>query len=468
MPPSTSRVTASRRASSPSPMRIFPCRSRMTTSPTCALDDLHGGLLPGCKCLRKARTLAQGPIGVNQRPSPDVASPPRRVLACPTDGLPGTPPRPGRGRRPPRRPARRRRAAHPPGRGPGRPARPRPDHPAGRSPPIRARAARAGPRPRGCRIAAVRRRDREREAALRAYLERAAPRGVTPTRPRAHLAIPLLWAALQVTPGRFDGFVAGAPRPPPPAPCAPPCAGSACGPGSSRISSFMLMLTPRPRWAMTASSSSRTAASTPIPRRRELAEIALLTAESARAFLRVPPRVALLSFSTRGSADHPRARKVAEAARIVKARRPTCCADGELQARRGAGARGGAQGKATGQPARRAGQRARLPRPRRGQHRLQAGGAAGRGAGAGPASCRVSPSPRTTSRGAARWTTSWTSSPSRPCRPRRATRRGRAPEATPADRPATGPGDERPRARRSRSYAAGSTLCSRRAVPVSA
>jgi phosphate acetyltransferase len=69
----------------------------------------------------------------------------------------------------------------------------------------------------------------------------------------------------------------------------------------------------------------------PDPTARELAEIALLAAESARGFLQAPPRVALLSFSTRGSADHPRSRKVAEAAKMVHAQDPDLRADGELQ-----------------------------------------------------------------------------------------------------------------------------------------
>ena len=62
------------------------------------------------------------------------------------------------------------------------------------------------------------------------------------------------------------------------------------------------------------------------------AEIPIAAAENARRFLSDPPRVALLSFSTKGSARHPLVEKVAEALRIVRARAPRLSVDGELQA----------------------------------------------------------------------------------------------------------------------------------------
>ncbi|TVQ27078.1 MAG: phosphate acetyltransferase [Spirochaetaceae bacterium] len=73
-------------------------------------------------------------------------------------------------------------------------------------------------------------------------------------------------------------------------------------------------------------------ATIPVPTAEQLAEIALAAADSCRSFIGVEPVVAMLSFSTKGSADHERIETVREALKIVLDRSPDLLIDGELQA----------------------------------------------------------------------------------------------------------------------------------------
>lgn len=70
----------------------------------------------------------------------------------------------------------------------------------------------------------------------------------------------------------------------------------------------------------------------PNPTAQELAEIAISTAETTKAIAGFEPRVAMLSFSSKGSAKHEFVDKVVEATRIAKEMQPDLEIDGELQA----------------------------------------------------------------------------------------------------------------------------------------
>jgi len=103
-------------------------------------------------------------------------------------------------------------------------------------------------------------------------------------------------------------------------------------PGIKTVSSFFLMSTKTPNFGEDGVILFADCAVNPNPDAQALAEIAIATARNCKAFLDVPARVALLSFSTKGSASHPDADKVLKALEIARAMDPELCIDGELQA----------------------------------------------------------------------------------------------------------------------------------------
>ena len=103
-------------------------------------------------------------------------------------------------------------------------------------------------------------------------------------------------------------------------------------PGITCVSGAMLLLTHAPECGDNGVLVMGDVAVTPVPDANQLAQIAVCTAETAKAVAGIEPRVAMLSFSTKGSAKHEVVDKVVEALAIAKEMRPNMLIDGELQA----------------------------------------------------------------------------------------------------------------------------------------
>jgi phosphate acetyltransferase len=165
------------------------------------------------------------------------------------------------------------------------------------------------------------------------YYEHRCARGVSLEEAREAAERPLYFAALAVAAGDADGTMGGAVN------TTAETVRAALhviglAPDAKLVSGFFVMIIAQRAGLDLGPSGAllfADCAVVPDPNPEELAEIARATAENARALLDEEPRVAMLSFSTKGSASHPRVEKVREALRILKTRAPELAADGELQ-----------------------------------------------------------------------------------------------------------------------------------------
>ena len=142
---------------------------------------------------------------------------------------------------------------------------------------------------------------------------------------------PLYFGALMVYTGNADGLVAGSINATGDV-FRPALQTIKTAPGINIVSSCFLMVIPDCPYGDDGLIMFADCAINPNPNAEQLADIAIATAATGKALLGLEPRIAMLSFSTKGSAKHPMVDKVLEATRIAKEKKPDLLIDGELQA----------------------------------------------------------------------------------------------------------------------------------------
>ena len=162
------------------------------------------------------------------------------------------------------------------------------------------------------------------------YMDRRGSRGAPMEEACGLMTDPLYAASAMLSLGIVDGMVAGAVNSTPNVLRATlRCVG--CAEGINTVSSCFIITTRVPEFGVNGALIYSDAGVVPDPNEEQLADIVISAAESCEAYLEVEPRVGMLSFSTHGSADHPKAHKVIAAKKLVERRAPDLLVDGELQ-----------------------------------------------------------------------------------------------------------------------------------------
>lgn len=156
-------------------------------------------------------------------------------------------------------------------------------------------------------------------------------KGLTKEQALEQLNDPLYFAAVMVKAGDADGEVAGAENATGDV-LRPAFQYVKTKPGISVVSGIFIMIMKDKTYGDDGMLMFADCAVHPNPNAKELAEIAVASAETTESIVGLEPRVAMLSFSTKGSAKHEMVDKVREATEIAKGMAPELKIDGELQA----------------------------------------------------------------------------------------------------------------------------------------
>jgi len=163
------------------------------------------------------------------------------------------------------------------------------------------------------------------------FCEKRKAKGMTPEKALETLKDPLYYAALMLESDEVDGFVAGAVN----STANVFRAGlqvTGLAEGIKTASSCFLMVVPDCEYGANGAFIYADCGLLPFPDAAQLADIAMASHAMAKALLQTTPCLALLSFSTAGSAQHENLNKILEAKKILNAARPDILVDGELQA----------------------------------------------------------------------------------------------------------------------------------------